>query len=97
MPDDFRIDLARMRTVSSRLGECGNRMSSVAKRLENLGKGRQMGTARLDSACKQFEDEWHGGIGRMAKLASGLRDGLDVTLKNYRDHEQGVAKGFGAT
>ncbi|GAA1396618.1 hypothetical protein GCM10009639_32990 [Kitasatospora putterlickiae] len=97
MSDDFRIDLARMQTVATQLGECGTRMSAVAKRLENLGKGRQTGTARLDSACKQFEDEWHGGIGRMAKLASGLREGLDLTLRSYGGHEQGVAKGFGAT
>ncbi|MFJ6622851.1 hypothetical protein ACIQOW_35370 [Kitasatospora sp. NPDC091335] len=97
MAEEFKIDMSRMKTVSKQLDECGNRMGAVAKSLENLGKGRQLGTERLDAACKGFEDHWHGGIGRMAKLAHGLREGLDASLDNYGENEKGTAKGLGAT
>ncbi|MGW6914540.1 WXG100 family type VII secretion target [Kitasatospora sp. NPDC054939] len=94
MGDSFRIDLARMRTVSRQLGECGERMGSVAERLESLGRGGQTGSSRLDSAVREFEEEWHDGIGRMARLATGLREGLDATLKAYGETEQAVAGGL---
>ncbi|MGW3233643.1 hypothetical protein [Kitasatospora sp. NPDC001095] len=97
LAEEFKIDMGRMRTVAKQLDECGTRMGAVAKSLENLGKGKQLGTERLDSACKGFEDHWQGGISRMAKLAHGLREGLDASLKNYGDNEQGTAKGLGAT
>ncbi|MGA5821386.1 hypothetical protein ACPC54_26375 [Kitasatospora sp. NPDC094028] len=94
MAEDFKIDLARMRSVSRQLGECGERMGSAAKRLRNLGRGEQLGTERLDSACKGFEDHWHGGIGRMSKLAHGLHEGLDASLETYGGNEQGTTQGF---
>ncbi|MFC8449966.1 WXG100 family type VII secretion target [Kitasatospora sp. NPDC057223] len=97
MADGFRIDIDRMSAVSRQLGECGERMRSVTKRLEHMGDSKQMGTKSLDNACEDFEDEWHDGIGRMAKMAESLHKGLDTTLKSYADNESGTAKGFGAS
>ncbi|WP_371479254.1 WXG100 family type VII secretion target [Kitasatospora sp. NBC_00315] len=96
MADSFRIDLTRMQAVSRQLGECGERMRSVTRRLEHLGDSKQTGTAALDGAVEHFEDEWHGGIGRMAELAEDLHRGLDGTLKAYTETESGTARGFGA-
>ncbi|WP_369183043.1 hypothetical protein [Streptomyces sp. Y1] len=94
MAEHFTIDLDRMRSVSRQLGECGERMGSAAKRLKDLGKGKQLGTERLDSACKGFEHHWHVGIGRTSKLAHGLREGVDAALDTYEKNEQGVTQGF---
>lgn len=91
MDGGFGVDPARLRRVSARLGECGERLGAVAGRLAALGAAGASGHAGLDAACREFGREWRGGLRGTAALTAELREGLDAALGAYERAERGVS------
>lgn len=91
--DYFRVDMPGMDRFVGDLSRCGEEMRNAASRLKEIGS-RGLGTKALDEACEYFQDTWHHGIGKVSELAGKMLEGLQETLKVYREAEESIRKLF---
>ena len=89
MAGGFRVEADELAKVSTNLREATSSMGGAMHSLSNASP-QVTGHYQLDGACGRFAGDWKYGLKQLNETLQAITEGLDVTVKAYRETDETV-------
>ncbi|MGA5701422.1 WXG100 family type VII secretion target [Peterkaempfera bronchialis] len=91
MADGFRVEADELAQVSKELREATGSMGGAMHALDSTSP-QVTGHRMLDMACAGFADNWKYGLKQLNETLHAINEGLDVTVKAYRESDEAIRR-----
>jgi exonuclease VII small subunit len=93
MGKHFKTDTHQLEQFVRTLKDSVTELDAARTALSHV-RSAEIGTARLDEACDEFQDRWKYGSDQLSDMIGKIADGVKQNELSYRELEENLAKAF---